>query len=95
MLAVAFIAPATLLSIPLYRAGATLREAPADRRHRLVLAAAAVPWVGGALGFFLPQQFVCLTTFGFGPRKLLTSALFDLGPTVVLLLGAGSFTAST
>jgi hypothetical protein len=90
MLAVAFIAPATLLAIPLYRAGVTLRDAPTDRRHRLVLTAAALPWIGGALGFFLPHQIVRLTTFGFGPRELFVSSLFDLGPTgVVMLLGAG------
>ena len=90
MLAIGFIPPAMLLAIPLYRAGDLYRGEPTDRSQRLLLTATAIPWIGGAFGYFFLQQYLRVTQSLYGPRDLLIKSLFDVWPTVVIMLvGAG------
>jgi len=90
MVAIGFVPLAMLAWIPLYRAGELYRGAPADRSHRLLLTAAAIPWIGGAFGYFFLQQFLRATKSHYGPKDLLIKSLFDIWPAVVVMLvGAG------
>lgn len=90
MLAIGFVPLAMLLAMPLYRAGERYRGGPADRSHRLLLTAAAIPWMGGAFGYFFLQQFLRATQSLYGPKELFIKSLFDIWPTVVVMLvGAG------
>ncbi|MBX0285154.1 hypothetical protein [Haloarcula salinisoli] len=90
MLAIGFLPLAMLLSIPLYRAGDTYRGAPADRSHRLLLTAASIPWMGGAFGYFFLQQYLRATRSLYSPKDLFIRSLFDIWPTVlILIIGAG------
>ncbi|MDS0258903.1 hypothetical protein NDI56_05795 [Haloarcula sp. S1CR25-12] len=90
LLAIGFVPLAMLSAIPLYRAGELYRGAPADGSHRLLLTAAAIPWIGGAFGYFFLQQFLRATQSLYGPKELLIKSLFDIWPpVVVMLVGAG------
>ena len=90
MLAIGSIPIAMLLSAPLYRAGTMYRDKSADRSHRLVLTATAIPWVGGAVGYFFLHQYLRVVRFNMDPQKVLVRSLFDVWPTVtILLVGAG------
>jgi len=90
MLAIGFIPLALLLAIPLYRAGEQYRGAPADRSHRHLLTAAAIPWLGGAFGYFFLHQYLRVTRSLYGPKDLFIRSLFDIWPVVgIVLLGAG------
>jgi hypothetical protein len=79
-----------LPSIPMYQAGNLYRGEPADRSHRLLLTAASIPWLGGAVGYFLLQQFLRATQSLYGPKDLFIRSLFDIWPTVgIVIVGAG------
>lgn len=92
MLAVSALPIVLGLSIALYRRGATLRKNGDECTPKLVLAAAILPWIGGALALYVPKLLRTLRLFAGRDRKLLEYAVLDAGPAAGLVLVGVAFT---
>ncbi|MDS0261713.1 hypothetical protein NDI56_20120 [Haloarcula sp. S1CR25-12] len=89
MIAIGFTPLAMLVSYPLYHAGAMFRREPANRSHRLLLTAVALPWIIGGFGYFTLQQVLRATQSLYSSEDLFIRSLFDIWPTVgIMMIGA-------